>query len=176
MAKNSNEIFIVPYCKFRLGLSIIFISALGGVCLLVMLPIMSLLFLYKRNLDLLTAIYSITALVVLFGALYIFKVAWKYTTILVKNKPMAVLNHHGYGGVGFKSWNNYNWTPETRLRYTRWYWSTAASIYTLKSEPKSIKQVQNTLQLVSIPLHLSNKSLSEVRDAFEYFNPFHQAS
>lgn len=173
MSKHPDEVFFVNYSKLKLGLSIFSMSAIGLLSLCMGVIILSILLdVQKFNVDALT--YFFAMLVALIGALYTFNVARKYAVILFKNVPMTVLNHHGYGGVGFKTWHNYNWTPKTKFRYNKTSWAYAASIHTLKHTTRPFKEMQSASEYVSIPLHLSNRSLKDVKRAYEYFNPFHQ--
>jgi len=173
MAKYPNEVFIVNYSKVRLGLSILSMSAIGLLSLGLGLVILGILLDIKAlNWDTIMCFFGM--LVAFVGALYTFKISWKHLIILFKNAPMSVLNHHGYGGVGFTAWHNYHWARETKFTSVNDLWACAVSIYTVKHAVRSVKKIQSGSKYVSIQLHLSDKSLKEVQRAFEYFNPFHQ--
>ena len=171
MTDQVDEIFYVSHSAFRLILHICFLLFLCFLSLITAL-IVSQIILQSDLVGWSMVKSIIIALVALSGALLIIKVIWKYLREYFKRTPVLVINHHGYGGVGFKTWNNYNWAPETKLGITKSMFSSSVSIFTLKFKAKSLREIQEASQNVSVPVFLSDKSVKEIHEAYKHFNPY----
>jgi len=164
MTDQVDEIFYVSHSAFRLILHICFLLFLCFLSLITALIVSQIIL----QSDLVG--WSMVKSIIIF--LVAIKVIWKYLRGYFKRTPILVINHHGYGGVGFKTWNNYNWAPETKLGITKSMFSSSVSIFTLKFKAKSLREIQEASQHVSVPVFLSDKSVKEIHEAYKHFNPY----